>query len=210
MCLGILLANVYFWATYVRLEHYLLVPWLVLVIGAAVTLEGVAQMLAARPAWVRGLDLGPFVGAASVAFAVELVLTTWRAADRSDDRSGDVFVDTVLQALPANAAILSEWDASTPLWHARNVLDRRHDVLIVDDTNIVYEGWGTRERRIASLICERPVFILRLRDTDQKPTRAQFQVEPFITVDVAAGGPTATITQQVYEVAPRDPAACGG
>ena len=40
---------------------------------------------------------------------------------------------------------------------------------IVDDTNIVYEGWGTRERRIASLICERPVFILRLEDADLGP-----------------------------------------
>ena len=76
------------------------------------------------------------------------------------------FVDAVLEALPPDAAILSEWDASTPLWHAQYVLGRRPDVLIVDDTNIVYEGWGTRERRIASLICDRPVFILRLEDDD--------------------------------------------
>jgi hypothetical protein len=210
MCTGILVANVYFWATYVRLEHYLLVPWLVLVIGAAIALDGVAGALAGRSGWFRGFDPSPLVGVAAVAFAVALSVTNWQAADRSGDRSGDRFVETVFGALPQNAAILSEWDASTPLWHARYVLDRRVDVLIVDDTNIVYEGWGTRERRIASLICERPVFILRLRDSDLQPTRAHFRVEPFLAVRVAAGGPSAAITQQVYRVEPTDPASCGG
>ena len=210
MCAGILLANVYFWATYVRLEHYLLVPWLVFVIGAAFALDDLAQALAGRPAWFRGLDPSPLVGVAALAFAVALAATNWQAADRSGDSSGDTFVETVFGALPENAAILSEWDASTPLWHARYVLDRRPDVLIVDDTNIVYEGWFTRERRIGSLICERPVFILRLRDADLQPTRAEFRVEPFLTIDVAAGGPSATIGQQVFKVEPRDPADCGG
>jgi hypothetical protein len=210
MCAGILLANVYFWATYVRLEHYLLVPWLVLVIGTAFALERLARAFVARPAWFRGLDPSPLVGAAAVTFAVALAVTNWHAADRSGDRSGDAFVETVFGALPEDAAILSEWDASTPLWHARYVLDRRPDVLIVDDTNIVYEGWSTRERRIASLICGRPVFILRLRGADLDPTRAQFRVEPFLTVDVAAGGPSAAITQQIYRVEPTDPAGCRG
>jgi Protein O-mannosyl-transferase TMEM260-like len=210
MCAGILFANVYFWATYVRLEHYLLVPWLVLVIGAAVALEGVARALVARRAWFRGIDSSPLLGAAAVVFAVALAVTNWQAADRSGDLSGEAFVETVFGALPENAAILSEWDASTPLWHARYVLDRRPDVLIVDDTNIVYEGWGSREARIASLICDRPVFILRLRDSDLQPTRAQFRVEPFLAVRVAAGGPSAAITQQVHRVEPTDPAGCGG
>jgi hypothetical protein len=209
MCAGILLANVYFWATYVRLEHYLLVPWLVLAIGAALAMEGIARALASQASCTRRFDMSALVGAAALAFAVGLAVTNWGAADRSGDRSGDEFVDTVFDALPENAAILSEWDASTPLWHARWVLDRRPDVLIVDDTNIVYEGWGTRERRIATLICERPVFILRLRDAQLQPTRAQFRVEPFLAVDVAAGGPSAAISQQVYRVEPHDPAACG-
>jgi hypothetical protein len=96
------------------------------------------------------------------------------------------------------------------MWHARYVLERRPDVLIVDDTNIVYERWGTRERRIASLICDRPVFVLRLRDSDLESTRAQFRVEPFLAVEVAAGGPSAAINRQVFRVEPRDPAGCGG
>jgi hypothetical protein len=120
-----------------------------------------------------------------------------------------VFVETVLDALPPNAAILSEWDASTPLWHARYVLGRRPDVLIVDDTNVVYEGWGSRERRIAALICERPVFIIRLKDPDMRATRVAFRFEPFLTVRVAQGGPSATVTRQVFRVEPHDPTGCG-
>ena len=34
MCLAILVTHLYVWATYLRLEHYLLVPWLMLAIGA--------------------------------------------------------------------------------------------------------------------------------------------------------------------------------
>lgn len=208
MCAGILLAHTYLWANYLRLEHYLLVPWLLLAIGAGVTMEGLARALGPPLSWQRGFDASRLVGAAGLAFAVGLALTNWQAADRSADRTGEVFVDTLLDALPEDAAILSEWDASTPLWHARYVLDRRPDVLIVDDTNIVYEGWVSRERRIASLICERPVFILRLRDADLQPTRAAFRVLPFLAVRVAQGGPSAAVTRQVFRVEPRDPTRC--
>ena len=215
MCLGILLANVYFWATYLHLEHYLLVPLLLLAIGAGFALEAVAQALAGWHAlaadeapWLRRIDAARLVGAIALVFAVGLAVTNWSAADRSAERGGDEFIDTVLGALPPNAAILSEWDASTPLWHAQYVLDRRPDVLIVDDTNIVYDGWGTRERRIASLICERPVFIVRLKDQDLIATQAAYRLEPFLTVMVGEGSATATGSRPVLQVRPRDDAAC--
>jgi transmembrane protein TMEM260 (protein O-mannosyltransferase) len=224
-CLGILLTNVYFWATYLHLEHYLLVPWLVLAIGAGVALQALAHWLAAasplaamQAQWprerdagmprLRGSDAGGLIGVIAVVFAVGLAVTNWPAADRSTDHGGDVFVDTVLGALPPDAAILSEWDASTPLWHAQYVLGRRPDVLIVDDTNIVYDGWGTRERRIASLICERPVFIVRLKDEDLVTTRAAYRLEPFLTVMVGEGVATATASRPVFRVLPLDDAAC--
>ncbi len=209
LCVAIMSAHVYFWATYLRLEHYLLVPWLVLAIGAGVAIEAAARALATRQAWPRGLDPGRLVGAIALVFTIGLAVTNWQASDRSSDRSAETFVDAVLDALPPDAVILTEWDVSTPLWHARYVLGRRPDVLIVDDTNIVYEGWATRERRIESLVCERPVFILRLRDRDLPATRAAFRIEPFLTVRVAQGGPSAVVTRQVLRVEPHEPTACG-
>jgi hypothetical protein len=204
MFAAILLVNVYVWANYLRLEHYLLASWLVLAISAAVGVEAVARRL---DRWLPMQASGRLLGAAAAVFAVVLAVTNWTAADRSRDLSAQAYVSALFDALPEKAAVLSVWDASTPLWHAQFVLDRRLDVLVVDDTDIVYGGWGTRERRIASLICERPVFILRLRDSDLGPTRTAYSLQPFLDVRIAYGGPSAVVTRTVYRVEP-GPTAC--
>ncbi len=209
-CAAILVLHLYIWANYQRLEHYLLVPWLLLAIGAGVALHGIGRFLGARLPSRRRIRAGAMVGVAGLALAVGLAAMNWAASDRSGDRGGDRYVDAVMDALPADAAILSVWDTSTPLWHARYVEGRRPDVLVVDDTNIVYEGWGSRERRIAALICERPVFILRLNERDLVATRQAYRLEPFLAVRVGQGGPTAAVDRQVYRVQPRDPGACPG
>jgi len=204
-CAAILLVNVYIWANYLRLEHYLLASWLVLAISAAVGVEALARRL---DRWLPAQASGRLLGAAAAVFAVVLVVTNWTASDRSRDLSAQTYVDALFGALPEKAAVLSVWDASTPLWHAQLILEQRTDVLVVDDTDIVYGGWGTRERRIASLICERPVFILRLRDSDLAPTRTAYTLQPFLDVRVAFGGPSAVVTRTVYRVEP-GPTSCG-
>ena len=207
MSLAILVLGLYVWANYLELEHYLLVPWLILGIAAAIALDAIADGLAAgRPR----AGIGLAVGGVGLALALLLGLMNWSAADRSLDLSGSDYVNAVFTALPKNAAILSEWDASTPLWHGQQVLGLRPDVLVVDDSNIVYEGWVTRERRIESLICDRPVFMIRLSDRDLVPTREEFQVTPFLTVRVAFGGPSAVAAREVVQVEPLDPSTCGG
>ena len=210
LCGAFLLSGVYIWANYLHLEHYLLVPWLVLGIGMTVALQEVADAAARWGPRVSAIDARAAVGVAALVFAVGLGALNWSAADRSDDTSGQAYVDAVFAALPPDAAILAYWDASTPLWHGQLVEGLRPDVLVVDDTNIVYEGWVTRERRIASLICERPVFILRLADADLVPTREAFRLAPFETVRVAAGGPSAEVQREIYRVEPLDEATCGG
>ena len=216
-CVSILLIGTFIWANYLRLEHYLLVPWLVVGIGASVGLElisrgfvGVVAKLAGSRVGARGrAGLGGAVGVVALASCVVLASMGWSAADRSTEHSGDAYVEAVMTALPTNAAILSYWDASTPLWHGAYVQGRRPDVLIVDDTNIVYEGWGTRENRIAPLICQRPVFILRPGPADLLPTQAAYQLTEFLTVRVALGGPTAIVEARIYQVTPKDPSTCG-
>jgi hypothetical protein len=106
----------------------------------------------------------------------------------------------VLRALPRGAAILSFWGASTPLWHAQFVDGRRPDVLVVDDTNIVYEGWGTRERRIATLICDRPVFILRPEEAQLDSTREAYRLVEVAELLVGRGAPRANSTLPLYRV----------
>ncbi|MEP6638317.1 MAG: DUF2723 domain-containing protein [Chloroflexota bacterium] len=210
MCASMLASGVYVWANYLQLEHYLLVPWLLLAIGGSVALEWIAAAVTRQPRRLATLDGGVLVGTATLAFALALGTINWSISDRSSDRSGKDYVDSVFATLPTDAAILSYWDASTPLWYGQHVEGRRPDTLIVDDTNIVYEQWGTRERRISSLICQRPVFILRLDDRDLRPTRQAFRLAPFLTVHVGAGGPSAGFDRQIFRVEPLDPAGCGG
>ena len=210
LCVAILVSGAYIWANYLELEHYLLVPWLVLAIGLAVVLEWLAGALPRGLPQASRLDRGALVGAGGLAFALALGALNWSVSDRSGDRSGQEYVDEVFAALPPDAAILSYWGASTPLWHGRWVQGSRPDVLIVDDTNIVYEGWGTKEARIASLICERPVFLLRPFDRDLEATREAYRLELFLVVPVAGGGPGAATTRPIFRVEPLDPAACGG
>lgn len=207
-CTAILLVHVYVWGNYLRLEHYLLVPWLLLAIGAGVALDVIGRFLVEGLRWPQREYAPAVVGVAAILLAIGLVGSNWEASDRSGDRGGDEYVEAVMAALPPDAVILSIWDTSTPLWHARFVAGRRPDVLVVDDTNIVYEGWGSRENRIAALICERPVFILRLNDRDLKPTRQLYRLEPFLSVRVGQGGPTASVEREIYRLEPLDPGVC--
>jgi Protein of unknown function (DUF2723) len=206
-CLGALLAGIYVWANYLRLEHYLLVPWLLLGIGAAIALEGAARAAGAHLPRPVDAVARPAVAIVAAAFAVTLIAGNLPAADKSGDNSARTFVDTLFAALPENAVILSFWGPSPPLWHAQQVLGERPDVLVVDDTNIVYEGWGTREARIASVICTRPVFILPVNPGILDPTRKLYDVTPVLTVRVGALGPTAAFNLPVYRVTPK-PGTC--
>jgi hypothetical protein len=211
---AILAFGVFVWANYQRLEHYLLVPWLIVAIGVAVAVEaiaeGAANLIAGRRPILRA-RAAPAAVVTGLAFAgvVALAGSNWAGADRSADHSGEAFVMTVFAALPRDSVILSEWNASTPLWHGQHVRGQRPDVLIVDDTNVIYEGWGTREARIATVICDRPVFILRMKDGDLAPTRAAYELTPFLSVDVGLGTPSAMTKRDVHLVEPR-PGTCDG
>lgn len=225
LCGVLLLAGLYVWANYLRLEHYLLVPWLIVAVGAAVAFEAIAGGLEAALRRVGGPSAdGRSPGVASgartrsavggiVAIAASIVALTigvggWSVADRSADRSAATYADAVFSALPQDAAILVWWDTAPPLWYGQFVDGRRPDILIVDDSNIVYEGWGTRENRIAALICQRPVYTLRLSDGDLQPTRERYRTTLAFTVTVGFGGPTASGTRPIYRVEPKDATTC--
>jgi len=207
-CAGMLVSALYVWANYQELEHYLLGPLLVLAIGTAVALEASARGAAAIGRRLARRDGAPVVAMAALAFAVVLAGLNWSAADRSADRSGQEYVDAVFSALPANAAIVSYWDPSAPLWYGQHVEGLRPDVLIVDDTNIVYEGWGSAVRRVADLICQRPVFLIRVGDPDLAPFRSSYRLTLFMTVRIGALGPSATVSQRIFRVEPLPPRPC--
>jgi hypothetical protein len=196
--IAILFVNALFWANYQQLEHYLLVPFLILGVGMAVALEAIARTGEQRLSRGVGRTAGLATVTAGVIAVVTVAAASLPAADRSSDHSGDEYVATMGAQLPQNAAIFSFWGASTPLWHYQLVLGQRPDILVVDDTNIVYETTGTREQRMLQLICQRPVFIVRPFAEELIPTRAEFTLEPAFTVTVGIGGPSGTYPLTVY------------
>ncbi len=197
---GILLAGADVWANYLELEHYLLVPFLVLGIGAAVAIEAAARIGGDKLPGAAGRAAAPLAIAGAAAMAILLAVVNLPSADLSANHSGDDYVATMTSQLPQNAAILSFWGASTPLWYAQHVLGDRPDVLVIDDTNVVYEPGGTREDRIRAMVCKRPVFILRPGESDLIPTRAEFTLQPAFSVTVGIGGPVGSTTLPVYRV----------
>ena len=223
LCVAVLIGSAYAYSTYLQLEHYLLVPFLVLALGGAVALEALAGELAqprAEPDSAGDQSVGsaarrqisrlrgPVVVVAGVAFAIGLGVMNWQDADRSGDHSGTSYAAQVMTALPPGSAILSQWDLSTPLWYAQLVEGVRPDVTVIDDTVIVYDGWGTREAAITAAICDRPVFIVRLDEDELAPTREAFNLEPFIEVPAGIGTPTAIAQRTIYRVTPSETTAC--
>jgi hypothetical protein len=216
MCLGLLIMGGYLWANYLRLEHYLLVPWLLLAILAAAGLDGLARAVmaaltparAAAPPDLRWVPVS--FGVASILLAAGLAWSNAKEYDRSGDNSGREYVGTLYAHLEPRAVVVSGWDFSTPLWYATFVEGQRTDITIIDDSNIVYDGWQTRENAVAAFICSRPVYAIRYDDNGELGAMRQlYSVTPVVQVFTAWGGPTATSDKTVWRIAPR-PGTCPG
>lgn len=198
--LAILVLGADVWANYLRLEHYLLVPFLILGLGAAVALEAAARAGSDRLPSLAGRIASPVAIAAGLVVAVMVAAVSLPGADRSGEHGGDDYVAAMSANLPQNAAIFSFWGASTPLWHLQHVLGQRPDLVVVDDTNVTWEPGGTREERMLAMVCQRPVYIVRAYDQELDPTRQEFTLKAAFSVGVGAGSPVVNKTLTVYRV----------
>jgi len=212
--IALLITGAFVWATYQRLEHYLLVPFVLTALSAGVALDAIADGLVAVIRRVRGSghrrlerSAGLAVGVGALGLAVVLAGLNWTESDRSDEHEGDQYVASFLGGLPQDAMVISYWDPSAPLWYGRYVEGLRPDVEIVDDTNLVYDGKGDQFAWIAANICERPIFIMRITAKDVQDVRDRYPLTLYTKVRSSALGPTAVLDQDVYRIEP--PASCG-
>ncbi|MEO8511418.1 MAG: DUF2723 domain-containing protein [Chloroflexota bacterium] len=112
------------------------------------------------------------------------LVTLYDARDRSADHEADRWVASVFDALPPDSVILSWWSYSTPLWYHRWVLGERPDVTIIDERNMLDDGYATWDGAIRAFIGKRPVYLvppewesqrlLRLFDTETISTYAGY------------------------------------
>ena len=201
------LTSCYVWANYLRMDHYLLVPWLATGILAGIGLDAITGIAERRLHGPARVVPGLVAAAAGGVLAVSLIVTGLPDNDRSGDRTAEVFSDALLALLPENAAVVTPWGPSTALWYATLVDGKRPDVLVVDDTNIVYEGWETREARIASLICSRPVYALRVGAEDLELMRRDYLLTAVARLVVGQGEPGGWFETPLFRVDPKVP--CG-
>ena len=152
-------------------RYYLLTTWIgAVAIGVAVSAVGGAAGRAFADATRRMLGVvgrrRAAVGAVALVMLVAALLplgslvTLYRERDRSNDRDAERWVAAVHEALPADAVIISWWSYSTPLWYHRWIEGERPDVKIIDERNILDDGYGTIHNAVEAHLGRRPVYIV--------------------------------------------------
>jgi hypothetical protein len=114
------------------------------------------------------LGLGALLPAASL-------VTGYDAHDQSQNRDADAWVASVHELLPPNAVIVSWWSYSTPLWHHRWVLHERPDVTIIDERDILDDGYRTMNNAIRAHFGRRPVYVV-LPDWERANVTEQWEL----------------------------------
>ncbi len=162
------------------IERYYLVPLLAAALWIALAAEAILATL--WDVWHGpGRDLA--YRAAAVALVVALLVgIVWplpgrySAQDASDETFGRDWLEAAFAALDPNAAVISWWSYSTPLWYGRWVEGRRDDIVIVDDRDVLDDGYGTAEAAIDHFLAERPTYVIRL-DRDVPALAQRFVLE---------------------------------
>jgi hypothetical protein len=153
-------------------RYYLLTTMLAAaMIGIAVSALAAAAGRALADASRRSFDFAGRRRAAAAGGALVLALAALlplgglvsmypERAEQGANRDAELWVASVHQALPPDAVVISWWSYSTPLWYHRWVLGERPDVKIIDERNILDDGYGTIDAAITAFLGRRPVYVV--------------------------------------------------
>jgi Protein of unknown function (DUF2723) len=152
-------------------RYYLLTAWIAAVcVGLAVSAFAAAagRAFAEASRWTVGVSgrrrlamiaAGLVVTLAALLPSGSLVLG-YADHDQSQNRDADAWVASVHEVLPPDAVLISWWSYSTPLWYHRWIEGARPDVKIIDERNILDDGYGTIDRAIQAYLGRRPVYLV--------------------------------------------------
>ena len=175
------------------IERYYLVPLLAAAIWVALAAEVVWEALhravptsKATPVasvplrWSRGGGARTWLVAGLVAVLLGLALLPVPGRRGAMDTAGETFgrrwLEATFAALEPDAAVISWWSYSTPLWYGRWVEGRREDIVIVDDRDVLDDGFGRAENAIDHFLPLRPVYVIR-RDQDLPALAQRYVLE---------------------------------
>ena len=147
------------------IERYYLVPLLVAALAIGLAVDAVWDALrdllgpgghgrAYRMA-TTGLVLGLLL------LAIGPGLARFDRLDASADGRGRAIIDSTFEVLEPEAVVISWWSYSTPLWYGQHVEGRRPDVTIIDDRDILDDGYGDTVSAVEAHLGERPVYLIQ-------------------------------------------------
>ena len=148
------------------IERYYLVPLLVSALAVALAADAIWDAL--RDTLARtGHSLAYRLATAGLvvvllALALGPAIERYEDMDASDDTWGRQIVEATFEALEPDAVLLSWWSFSTPLWYGQHVEGGRPDVTIIDDRDIIDDGYGDLGGAVEAHLGKRPVYVVRL------------------------------------------------
>lgn len=162
------------------IERYYLVPLLGVAVWIALAADAIIDVLRdLLQRTGRALAYRAAAGALLVALLVAIAWplpTRYPVMDASDDGYGREWLEATLAALEPDAAVISWWSYSTPLWYGRWVEGRRDDIIIIDDRDILDDGFGSAEAAIDRYLGQRPTYVMRL-ERDLPALERRYQLE---------------------------------
>ena len=101
----------------------------------------------------------------------------YRAVDASRQRDAETWARHVFKVVEPDAAIVSWWSYSTPLWYAQLVEGQRPDVRIIDDRTRLDQNLGGLTDVIDANLGVRPVYVLRSDRREVALLAARYELE---------------------------------
>lgn len=182
----------FFAASYVNADisrYYLgpaLMAWTWLAILAAAVVDLLASLIDDGAATARD-DPAPATtraGIIALVVAVALLVPTLMeaparhaAVDARRQVDAANWTAHALDVMKPDAAIISWWSYSTPLWYAQSVEGRRPDIAIIDDRTRLDENLGSLTDVIDANLGKRPVYVIRLDPNEIRLLADRYDLE---------------------------------
>lgn len=121
----------------------------------------------------------------ALAFGLALLVPTatqldarWRTVDESGDTQAQTWLDDAFASMAPDAVVVSWWSYSTTMWYGRDVQHRRPDLLIIDDSNAVWDHLGSVPDVIDRYLGSRPVYVIRESGWDIQNLAQRYAIQP--------------------------------